>query len=102
MTTFNDSARDSDPQALYNHPGEQLASLGLAYLPIIQGETGGSRAPENAVQPFNYGALHERFRGCWMVNNGYGREDANQAISSSTAAARRVTPTTRPCMQPGK
>jgi N-ethylmaleimide reductase len=85
MTTFNDSARDSNPQALYNHLVEQLAPLGLAYLHIIQGETGGSRAPEDAAQPFDYEALHQRFGGCWMVNNGYGREDANQAIHTGAA-----------------
>ncbi len=85
MTAFNDTPRDSDPQVLYSHLVEQLAPLGLAYLHIVQGETGGSRAPEDAVQPFDYDALHPRFSGCWMVNNGYGREDAEQALSSGTA-----------------
>jgi N-ethylmaleimide reductase len=39
MTTFNDSPRDSDPQALYGHLIEQLAPLGLACAHVIQGET---------------------------------------------------------------
>ena len=85
MTTFSDTPRDSDPQALYNHLVEQLDPLGLAYLHVIEGETGGSRDPEDAVRPFDYDALRERFRGCWMINNGYGREDAEQAIASGKA-----------------
>ena len=85
MTTFNDTPRDSDPQVLYGHLVDQLAPLRLAYLHIIQGETGGSRAPEDAEKPFDYDALRQRFIGCWMVNNGYDRPDAEQAISSGTA-----------------
>lgn len=85
MTTFNDTPRDSDPQSLYGHLAEQLAPLGLAYLHIIQGETGGLREPEDAEQPFDYDALRGRFRGCWMVNNGYGAEDAEEAIATGKA-----------------
>ena len=85
MTTFNDTPRDSDPQALYSHLVEQLDPLGLAYLHIIQGETGGARDPEDAVRPFDYDALHRRFDGCWMINNGYGLDDAEQAIAGGGA-----------------
>ena len=45
MTTVNGAARDSDPQALYGHVVERLAPLGLAYVHIIEGETGGVRYP---------------------------------------------------------
>jgi len=85
MTTFNDSPRDSNPQALHNHLIEQLAPMGLAYLHIIQGETGGARYPEDAVVAFDYAALKARFKGCWMVNNGYGREDAESVIAGGEA-----------------
>ena len=85
MTTFNDSPRDSDPQALYGHLVEQLATLGMAYVHVIQGETGGPRYPEDAIVPFDYGALKARFNGCWMVNNGYGKEDATLAITRGEA-----------------
>ncbi len=85
MTTFNDTPRDSDPQALYGHLVEQLAPLGLAYLHIIQGETGGARYPEDAIRAFDYDALRERFNGCWMVNNGYGLHDAEQALAHGKA-----------------
>lgn len=85
MTTFSDTPRDSDPQALYNHLVEQLEPMGLAYLHVIEGETGGARAPADAIVPFDYDALHKRFSGCWMVNNGYGREDAEQVIANGKA-----------------
>ncbi len=85
MTTFNDSPRDSDPQALYGHLVEQLTPLGLAYVHVIQGETGGPRDPDDAVAPFDYAALRGPFRGCWMVNNGYAKQDAEQAIGAGSA-----------------
>ncbi len=55
MTTFSDTPRDSNPQALFNHVVEQIAPLGLAYLHAIQGETGGARNPEGAPD-FDYAA----------------------------------------------
>jgi N-ethylmaleimide reductase len=85
MTTFNDTPRDSDPQALYGHLAGQLAQLGLAYLHIIEGETGGPREPEDAERPFDYATLRESFGGVWMVNNGYGREAAERAVADGRA-----------------
>lgn len=85
MTTFSDTARDSDPQALYNHVVEQLAPLGLAYLHVIEGETGGSRTPDDATVPFDYEALRNRFPGPWMVNNGYGRTDGMEVVEKGKA-----------------
>ncbi len=85
MTTFNDTPRDSDPQALYTHLVQRLNPLGLAYLHIIEGETGGAREPADTARPFDYDALHAHFGGRWMVNNGYGRDDAEQAVASGRA-----------------
>ena len=86
MTTFGGTtARDSHPQALYGHVVEQLAPLGLAYVHVIEGETGGPREPADADQPFDYAALRSRFPGAWMVNNGYSRVDALNAIASDRA-----------------
>lgn len=85
MTTFSDTPRDSDPQALYGHLVDQLDPLGLAYVHVIQGETGGARYPDDADPPFDYDALHARFSGRWMVNNGYARDDAERAIAQGKA-----------------
>ena len=47
MTTFSDTPLDSDPQALFSYVVDQLSPLGLAYLHVIEGETGGARIPPN-------------------------------------------------------
>ena len=82
MTTFSGTPRDSDPQALYNYLVEQIAPLNLAYLHIIEGETGGARHPQDAAKAFDYDALRSRFPGAWMINNGYSRDDALKAVAS--------------------
>jgi N-ethylmaleimide reductase len=87
LTTFtNTTPLDSDPQALYGYVVEQLAPLGLAYLHVIEGETGGPREPAGAP-PFDYAALRRRFAGPWMVNNGYTRGLAIDAVASGKADA---------------
>jgi len=85
MTTFNDSPRDSDPQTLYGHLVERLAPMGLAYVHVIEGETGGAREPEDATTPFDYSALKRRFGGLWMVNNGYGPDEAARVVGGGKA-----------------
>ncbi|AVR87981.1 alkene reductase [Thauera aromatica] len=85
MMTFGGStARDSDPQALYGYVVEQLAPLGLAYLHVIEGETGGARHPAGAPV-FDYDALRRSFPGAWMVNNGYRRAEAIDAVAGGRA-----------------
>jgi N-ethylmaleimide reductase len=80
VSTAGDS-RDSHPQALFNHVVESLSPLSLAYLHVVEGDTGGAR--DNIA--FNYSALHERFDGVWMVNNGYDRQMAIDAVGSGRA-----------------
>ena len=82
MTTFT-APLDSDPQALYGYVVEQLAPFGLAYLHVIEGETGGTRTPEG--KPFDYEALHRACKGAWMVNNGYSRDLALQTVADGKA-----------------
>jgi N-ethylmaleimide reductase len=86
VTQANDAQQDSDAQSLFNHVVEQLAPLRLAYLHLIEGQTGGAR--DNV--PFDYAQLRERFKrrhpsGAWMVNNGYSRTMAMQAVASGSA-----------------
>jgi N-ethylmaleimide reductase len=80
VSTAGDS-RDSHPQALFNHVVEGLDALGLAYLHVVEGDTGGDR--HNI--PFDYDALHDRFSGAWMVNNGYDRTMAMTVTTSGQA-----------------
>jgi N-ethylmaleimide reductase len=58
--------------------------LGLAYLHLIEGSTGGPREVEG--RPFDYQAILRAWRaagakGAWMVNNGYTRDLAEQALA---------------------
>lgn len=85
ITTFNDTPRDSDPQALYGYIVRTLAPLGLAYLHVVEGETGGVREPDDLAKPFDYAALRDAFPGAWMVNNGYDRALAMQAVATGDA-----------------
>ena len=87
VTPANDIV-DADPQPLFAHLMRQLAPLGLAYIHVIEGATGGPR--ELPDQPFDYAALKAAYRdaggqGVWMVNNGYTREMALQAVASGYA-----------------
>ena len=80
VSTAGDS-RDSNPQALFNHVVKGLNPFGLAYLHVVEGETGGPRY----TIPFDYPALHRCFDGVWMVNNGYDRKMAIDAVASGRA-----------------
>ncbi|MBA2960582.1 MULTISPECIES: alkene reductase [Ramlibacter] len=82
VTPAND-IHDPDPQPLFEHVLRELAPLGLAYVHVIEGATGGPR--ELAERPFDYAALQRAYRaaggrGAWMVNNGYERGLAEQAL----------------------
>ncbi|MDL5034584.1 alkene reductase [Pelomonas sp. APW6] len=81
VTPVNDAGQDSQAQALFNHAVEQLAPLNLAFLHVIEGQTGGARD----IAPFDYDALRQRFKGAWMVNNGYSRDMAMQAVANGQA-----------------
>lgn len=57
----------SDPQAHYNYIVEKLSALGIVYLHVVEGATGGPRD----IAPFDFGALRSRFKQTYMANNGY-------------------------------
>ena len=87
VTPANDIV-DADPQPLFDYLLRQLATLGLAYVHVIEGATGGPREVEG--RPFDYAALQVAYRqaggrGAWMVNNGYDLTLAEDAIDSGRA-----------------
>lgn len=80
VTTAND-AFDADPQTSFDYVAHHLGALGLAYVHVIEGATGGER--ELSERPFDYASFKAVYRagggkGAWMVNNGY---DAAMAVS---------------------
>ncbi len=80
VSTAGDS-KDSHPQALFNRVVDDLSPIGLAYLHVVEGDTGGAR--DNIA--FDYAALRARFDGLWMVNNGYNRQMAMESVSQGRA-----------------
>ena len=85
VTPAND-AFDPQPQMLFTYVVQQLAQHQLAYLHLIEGATGGTRDHTQGDAPFDYAALHQAYRlaggsAAWMVNNGYDRVLADQALA---------------------
>jgi N-ethylmaleimide reductase len=82
VTPANDAGPDSDPAALYGHVASELGKLGLAYLHVVEGSTGGPRD----FAPFDFAAMRALAGGTpWMVNNGYSRDMAETAVASGSA-----------------
>jgi N-ethylmaleimide reductase len=79
QNTMNDIA-DSDPKTLFNYVAEQLSGRGLAYLHVIEGDTGGALVP-----PFDYKHLKDLFDGLVIANNGFDKRRANEAIAGGRA-----------------
>ena len=76
---------DDHPQQLFDYLLAQLAPLGLAYVHLIEGATGGERTL--AERPFNYSQLRAVYRkaggqGAWMVNNSYDKALAEAAVEN--------------------
>jgi N-ethylmaleimide reductase len=89
VTPAND-AFDPDPQPLFTYVVEGLARYGLSYIHIIEGATGGPRDHQQGDAPFDYAALRAAYhaaggKAAWMVNNGYNRELAIDAVEEGKA-----------------
>lgn len=67
----------SDPQPQYDYIVEQLNALGVVYLHVVEGATGGPRD----VAPFDYDALRSRFKQVYLANNGYDLDLATDRIA---------------------
>ena len=57
----------SAPQEQYDYIVGQLNTLGIVYIHVVEGATGGSREE----MPFNYDSLRQRFKNTYIGNNGY-------------------------------
>lgn len=76
---------DDDPQALFENLMRGVASLGLSYIHIVEGSTGGPRVIVD--RPFDYQGMYRAYRdaggkGAWMVNNGYDKNLAEKAVNA--------------------
>jgi N-ethylmaleimide reductase len=64
----------SEPQAQFDYIVDQLDALGIVYLHVVEGATGGPRD----IAPFDFGSLRQRFKNTYIANNGY---DVNLATA---------------------
>lgn len=82
---------DSNPQALFTHVVEGLAKYDLAYIHVVEGQTGGERDYRQRDNPsFDYTALRAAYekaggKAAWMVNNGYNKDMAIAAVENGKA-----------------
>lgn len=74
-------AFDSDPQSMFFPLVRELNRFELAYVHVIEGHTQGPRE----FHGLDFEALRKTFDGPWIVNNGYTRALASEAISSGRA-----------------
>lgn len=80
VSPVNDSS-DSDPQELFKFVVLELEKLSPVYIHLVEGVTGG---PRDNVH-FDYNALRRLYTGIWILNNGYTKEMAEDALSKSYA-----------------
>ena len=71
----------SDPQAQFDYIVDQLNALGLVYLHVVEGATGGPRD----VAPFDFASLRKRFSGTYIANNGYDLDLAKAHLDAKAA-----------------
>ncbi|MGR4897383.1 alkene reductase [Stenotrophomonas sp. LARHCG68] len=71
----------SDPQPQYDYITERLSALGIVYLHVVEGATGGPRD----VAPFDFDALRSRFKHTYLANNGYDLDLANSRLREGKA-----------------
>jgi N-ethylmaleimide reductase len=71
----------SDPQAQFDYIVDQLNTLGLVYLHVVEGATGGPRD----ITPFDFDSLRRRFKNTYIANNGYDRDLATTRLTEDKA-----------------
>jgi N-ethylmaleimide reductase len=71
----------SEPQAQFDYIVDQLDALGIVYLHVVEGATGGPRD----IAPFDFGSLRQRFQNTYIANNGYDVSLATAQLNADKA-----------------
>ncbi|TIU13297.1 MAG: alkene reductase [Mesorhizobium sp.] len=69
------------PQAQFDYIVDQLDALGIVYVHVVEGATGGPRD----VAPFDFGSLRRRFNNTYIANNGYDLDLAASQLADGKA-----------------
>lgn len=80
LNPYNDM-EDSDPAATFGAAAEALAERGIACLHVVEPDPASHEGEEHPVVT----RMREAFGGTVILNGGYGREGANEAIASGRA-----------------
>jgi N-ethylmaleimide reductase len=83
FSNANNVGIDSDTMGLFGHVVDLVDRHGLAYLHMVEGQTGG---PRDAAAG-DIAALRARFRGPYIANNGYDGAMAAEAVAAGHAEA---------------
>lgn len=75
---------DTDRQATFGYAAEQLNHFGLAYLHILEALPGHGFALPPGTEPLAP-VMRKIFRGALMINGGYLKDTANEAVRSGAA-----------------
>lgn len=81
LTTFGDIT-ERNPEPLYLYLIEQINPFGLAYIHVVEGDTGVDRHPAGG---FDLQKLRRAFNGSYIANNGYDRELAIESLEQGRA-----------------
>ncbi|MAU21558.1 alkene reductase [Martelella mediterranea] len=86
----SNDVHDDNPQVLFNYLASQLSAYDLAYIHVIEGATGGDRNYSQGPRPFDYEEMRQTYyrtdgSGAWMLNNGYDRQLAIDALEKERA-----------------
>lgn len=71
----------SDPQPQFDHIVDGVEALGLVYIHVVEGATGGPRD----VAPFDFDSLRQRFSRTYIANNGYDLDLATKRLEEGKA-----------------
>ena len=75
---------DSDPMATFTAAMQAAEDAGLAYVHMVEGQTGGSRELDEG---HSLSELRRHYSGTYIANNGYDREMAMEAVDNGRADA---------------
>lgn len=75
---------DSDPMATFTAAMDVAENLGIAYVHMVEGQTGGSRDLDEGL---SLETLKSRYTGTYIANNGYTRDMAIEAVDAGKVDA---------------